>query len=109
MNKFILLTSAVIFSFEVINESRAECYINERWPNLKATCFDSWKPGEANNCGDGCTYTYNNGKLTVTATKPDAVIPKGMFSPLFYEPNVYPNVTDIEIDGEKAGRIVMGL
>ena len=99
MNKFILLTSAVIFSFGVISESRAECTINEWYPN-STTCFDSWNPGVADNCGDGCTYTYNNGKLTVTATKPDAVIPKGIFSPWFYEPNVYPNVTDIEIDGE---------
>ena len=106
MNKFILLTSAVIFSFGVISESWAEC-IAQDGSNKYRYC--AWNPGVADNCGDGCTYTYNNGKLTVTATKPDAVIPKGIFSPWFYEPNVYPNVTDIEIDGEKAGRIVMGL
>ena len=99
MNKFILLTSAVIFSFGVINESRAECHAStaQYWSN---GCYDTWKPGEANNCGDGCTYNYVNGKLTVTATKPDAVIPQGIFSPLYYEPGIYPNVTDIEIDGE---------
>ena len=98
MNKFILLTSAVIFSFGVINESRAECYaLNRNWTN---TCYDTWNPGVTDNCGNGCTYTYTNGKLTVTATKPDAVIPRRIFSPDFYEPGVYPNVTDIEIDGE---------
>ena len=101
MKKFILLTSAVIFSFGVINESRAECDINSG-ETQKRECFDEWKPGEANNCGDGCTYTYNNGKLIVTATKPDAVIPKGMFSPWYYEPGVLPTITDIEIDGEFA-------
>ena len=98
MKKFILLTSAVIFSFEVITESRAGCRAQETagWKD----CYDTWNPGEANNCGDGCTYTYNNGKLTVTATKPDAVITDGFFSPNYYEAGIYPNVTDIEIDGE---------
>jgi hypothetical protein len=83
----------------MVSESWAECTINEWYPN-STTCFDSWNPGVADNCGDGCTYSYNNGKLTVTATKPNAIIPKGFFSPVYYEPGIYPNVTDIEIDGE---------
>ena len=56
---------------------------------------------KANNCGDGCTYNYVNGKLTITATKPDAVIPEGMFSPRYYEEKAgFPNITNIEIAGE---------
>ena len=99
MKKFILLTSSVIFSFGIITESRAECYasVHQWW---SGGCYNTWKPGVADNCGDGCTYTYNNGKLTVTATKPDAVIPEGFFSSSYYESGVYPNVTGIEIDGE---------
>ena len=88
---------ALIFTLITTAESRAECYATERnWIN---TCY-VWNPGVADNCGEGCTYTYDNGKLTVTATKPDAVVSNGMFSPEYYESGKFPTVSDIEIDGE---------
>ena len=99
MKKFILLTGGALITFCFANNVQAGCYAKEHY-NAGINCLDSWNPGEANNCGDGCTYTYNNGKLTVTATKPDAVIPRYMFSPLYYEDGIFPNVKDIEISGK---------
>ena len=91
---------ALFFSLINITESQAECTASTN--NWATSCYNTWKPGVADNCGDGCTYNYVNGKLTVTATKPGAIIPKGMFSPKYYEPGVLPTITDIEIDGEFA-------
>ena len=58
MKKFILLTSAVIFSFGVISESWAEC-IAQDGSNKYRYC--AWNPGVADNCGDGCTKMYASG------------------------------------------------
>jgi hypothetical protein len=90
-------TLAIIFTIAIITESRAECEATEQ--KLIKNCYE-WNPGVADNCGDGCTYNYNNGKLTVTATKPDAVVSMGMFSPRYYESGNFPTVSDVEIDGE---------
>ena len=96
---FMPLAVALILTFGIIRESRAECNATEN--NLIKSCYE-WNPGVADNCGKGCTYTYDsvNHKLTVTATKPDAVVPRGMFSSDYYESGKFPNFTDIEIDGE---------
>lgn len=80
------------------SESRAECTIKKTYHT--GFCYDTWNPGAPDNCGNGCTYDYANGKLTVTATKADATIPEGMFSPSYYEDNVFPKVSNIEIAGE---------
>ncbi len=88
---------AIVLTLITITESRAECMATEK--NWIDTCHE-WNPGVPNNCGEGCTYNYNNGKLTVTATKPDAVVSKGMFSPRYYESGNFPTVSDVEIDGE---------
>ena len=101
MKKFILLTSAVIFSFGITTESWAECDAEtNKWTSLEY-CYTAWNPGASDNCGAGCTYNYNNGKLTVTATKPGAVISEGMFAPSYYDEKAdFPNITNIEIAGE---------
>ena len=88
-----------VLSVGMISESWADCWATEY--NQIKSCYNTWEPGKPNNCGDGCTYTYNNGKLTVTATKPTAVIPEGMFSPWYYEGKAgFPNINNIEIAGE---------
>ena len=89
---------ALFFSLINITESWADCVAKES--NWVEHCYDSWNPGKPDNCGDGCIYDYNNGKLTVTATKPGAVIPRYMFSPVYYEDGIFPNVKDIEISGK---------
>ena len=88
-----------VLSVGMISESWADCWATEY--NYIKSCYNTWEPGKPNNCGDGCTYTYNNGKLTVTATKPDAIIPEGIFSTNYYEEKAgFPNITNIEIAGE---------
>ena len=95
-----ILALALLLTFITTAESSAECYATEHHYTSRS-CYDSWNPGVVDNCGNGCTYTYNNGKLTVTATKPTAVIPEGMFSPKYYEEKAgFPNITNIEIAGE---------
>lgn len=100
MNKIVLLIGVALITFCLVNNVQAGCYAKENY-NADVNCFDSWNPGVADNCGVGCTYSYNNGKLTVTATKPDAIIPMGTFSPDYYEEKAgFPNITNIEIAGE---------
>ena len=90
----------MVLSVGVINESWAECDAKTNtW--MKLDCYTAWNPGAPDNCGAGCTYNYNNGKLTVTATKPGAVISEGIFAPSYYDEKAdFPNITNIEIAGE---------
>ena len=99
MKKIVLMLGVFIFSFGMIKQSKAECEAKENG-YTNGSCRDTWNPGVSNNCGDGCTYDYNNGKLTVTATKPTAVIPEGIFSPSYYEAGIFPKISNVEIAGE---------
>lgn len=52
--KLVLIgTISAILSTGIISESRAGCRAKEQ--NWLAHCYNTWNPGEANNCGDGCT------------------------------------------------------
>ncbi len=94
-----IFSLVAVLSVGMMSESWADCWATEN--NLIKSCYNTWEPGKPDNCGDGCTYTYNNGKLTVTATKPGAVIQQGIFALRYYEEKAgFPNITNVEIAGE---------
>ena len=100
MRKLILLASVAVLQIGTMFEAFAEAECWAKKEKVYTSCYNTWNPGVANNCGDGCTYSYNSGKLTVTATKSNAAISDGAFSPYFYETGVLPPVYNVEIDGE---------
>ena len=53
---------AVLFSI-IPSQAEAYCANYERWGR---DCYD-WNPGTPDNCGQGCTYNYNDGTLYITS------------------------------------------
>ena len=74
MNKNILIASVAILYCSIIGESQSSCFINDysishggSGYNCISAGFDT--SGNTASCGDGCSYTYNNGVVTITATE----------------------------------------
>ena len=104
MKKFLIL--GIVLSFSLIGELWAvDCY-----QGFVVPCRE-WNPGVKDNCGNGCTYTYDadTHTLTVTAEGNDATIEKGAFMPYAYQTDTskhtFPSadgdirVDNVEIDG----------
>ncbi len=67
----------VLFMFFWLNnQAYAECKYG--------ICY-TWNPGVENNCGQGCTYTFENGTVYVTADGNNATISEGVLSPSYYD------------------------
>lgn len=74
MNKNILIASVAILYCSIIGESQSSCFTNDysishggSGYNCISAGFDT--SGNTASCGHGCSYTYNNGVVTITATK----------------------------------------
>ena len=67
MNKLILMIYTIIVCFGFIKEIRAECEIQKHYST--ASCWPSVLDTSGNpaTCGKGCSYTYHNGILTISA------------------------------------------
>ena len=88
MKRYILVLG---MSFMLTYETRAGCN-NE-------PCL-TWAPGVTDNCGTGCTYTYNDGTVYITPEGDNAKINTGTFVFDFYEDNKLPvKIENIVIDG----------
>ncbi len=60
----------------------------------------TWNPGVENNCGKGCTYTYENGTAYISVKGKDAIMERGTFVFDFYDGNQLPVIiNNIVIDG----------
>ena len=97
MKKIVLLLGIVIVIFGYACESKADCYYktNLGWDS----CY-TWKPDEENNCGQGCTYSYNNGTLLIKTSSTGGYIKPAIFQSVAYDNNVFPvNVNNVIIDG----------
>ncbi len=105
MKKWILIFY-LFLSFIFINKSQAtECY-----HGYLQTCYE-WNPGVKDNCGQGCTYTYDAASRTlfVKAEGDNATIRAGAFMPYQYQTDTrkktFPSadgdikVDNVEIDG----------
>ena len=92
MKKMISILSAVILLLSTISKSRADCTFH-----TAGSCY-TW--ADSGNCGTGCTYTYDNGTLTIKASGDNATINRGKFSGRYYDGDVFPvDVDNIIIDG----------
>ena len=72
MKKIMLMIVTGVFGYAAT--ASASCWINEyslsnggRGYNCKQSGFDT--SGNEASCGEGCSYTYNNGTVTITATQ----------------------------------------
>ena len=105
MKKWILIFY-LFLSLIFINKSQAtECY-----HGYLQTCYE-WNPGVKDNCGQGCTYTYDAASRTlfVKAEGDNATISAGAFMPYQYQTDTnkktFPSadgdikVDNVEIDG----------
>ncbi len=86
MKKLVLIFGVI---FMLTSETKAECLHGGN------NCL-TWNPGVADNCGKGCTYTYNEETSTVyvTASGDDAYMGRGYgsaFSPYDYDGNHFPS------------------
>ena len=102
--KFFIFFVCVMFNFQTAKA--VECYDGYDVP-----CHE-WKPDIENNCGTGCTYSYDleTETLTVKATGENAKIKTGVFMPYSYQTdtnkNTFPSengditVKTVVIDGE---------
>ncbi len=89
--KTLIFSFVIILSCAHINKLKAECY--------REHCL-TWAPGITDNCGTGCTYTYNDGTVYITAEGDNAKINTGTFVFDFYEDNKLPvKIENIVIDG----------
>lgn len=77
--KFFIFFVFVMFNFQTAKA--VECY-----DGYKVPC-NEWKPDIENNCGTGCTYSYDleTETLTVKATGENATIKAGAFMPYTYQ------------------------
>ncbi len=75
--------------FWLNNQAYAEC--------SSAICY-TWNPGVENNCGQGCTYTFENGTVYVTADGNNATISEGVLSPGNYD-TMPSDISSVIIDG----------
>ncbi len=94
MKKWILILG---LSFILTSETKAECSYGGN------DCL-TWNPGVADNCGKGCTYTYDEETSTVyvTASGDDAEIKSGALTPYSYDGNHFPSgvyFNKVVIDG----------
>lgn len=105
MKKMIFILG-LILSFIFINKSQAtECF-----HGYLQNCYE-WNPGVKDNCGQGCTYTYDAASRTlfVKAEGDNATISAGAFMPYQYQTDTskktFPSadgdikVDNVEIDG----------
>ena len=95
--KKIVLMLGIVLCCRVV-DVKADCHANtEGW--IEKECH-TWNPGVENNCGRGCTYTYENGTVNVVASGSSPVISEGMFSPLYYDGDEMPvKIEHIVVDG----------
>ena len=97
MKKLILILG---LSFILTSETKAEC-------SYRGNNCLTWNPGVADNCGKGCTYTYDEETSTVyvTASGDDAYMGRGAFTPYSYDGNHFPSgvyFNKVVIDGSIA-------
>ena len=105
MRKWILI-SGLFLNLIFINKSQAtECF-----HGYLQNCYE-WNPGVKDNCGQGCTYTYDAASRTlfVKAEGDNATISAGAFMPYQYQTDTskktFPSadgdvlVDNVEIDG----------
>ena len=111
MKKFILLISAVIFSFGVISESRAETCTDGYASITCLSGIDSLCKTETEEyiCGTDCTFTIVGDTVKVKANSKNATISDGIFSPMGYSGGKVVktngeevNFNKIELDGDFA-------
>ena len=91
MKKVILLLTGIFF---ITSKSQAECL-----HPVDGIC-KTWNPGVENNCGQGCTYTYDN--ETVYIKSQNSTMDEGALSPFSFENNSFPKgvkIKNIVIDG----------
>ena len=81
------------------NNVYADCLSNIMY----GTTCRTWEPGVENNCGNGCTYTYDEETKTinVTTTGENTMISGAAFRPIAYENNTIPATDNIVINGTK--------
>ena len=99
MNKAILIICVSILVSVPLGELWADCTYSS---NIGGACY-TWNPGVENNCGDGCTYTYDADTKTVnvTAKGNNAKINEGKLGISYYEGNQYPvPIDNIIVDGQ---------
>ena len=93
MKKWILIFGVI---FILTSETKAECV------NGGNNCL-TWKPGVADNCGKGCTYTYDDETSTVYVTASgNGVVTNLALSRLSYDNNNFPSgvyFNKVVIDG----------
>ena len=91
MKKIVLMLS-VSGSLFFSNAADANCSI-EPWASSSFICkqsgFDT--SGEPASCGEGCSYTYNNGTVTITATQNygNATLSGNFFAQGYWEGNKF--------------------
>lgn len=89
MIKYRVYITALFMILGLNNQAYAEC--------IYSICY-TWNPGVENNCGQGCTYTFENGTVYVTADGNNATISEGALSPLYY--NAMPSgIENVVVDG----------
>ncbi|MBR2298989.1 MAG: hypothetical protein IJ870_00250, partial [Alphaproteobacteria bacterium] len=97
MKKLVLILG---LSFMLTSKAKAECLYGGN------DCL-TWNPGVADNCGKGCTYTYDEetGTVYVTASGDDAKMGRvhgGVFSRFSYDGHHFPSgvyFNKVVIDG----------
>ena len=95
MKKIVLMLGIVLCCR--VEYVKAACTANsDEFGNQK--CL-TWNPGVENNCGKGCTYTYENGTVNVVASGSSPKISEGMFSPMYYDGGMPVKIEHIVVDG----------
>lgn len=89
MRKYWVYITALFMILGLNNKAYAECKYG--------ICY-TWNPGVENNCGQGCTYTFENGTVYVTADGNNATISEGALSPLYYDA-MPSNISNVVVDG----------
>ena len=89
MRKYGVYITALFMILGLNNKAYAEC--------IYSICH-TWNPGVENNCGQGCTYTFENGTVYVTADGNNATISEGALSPLYYDA-MPSNISNVVVDG----------
>jgi hypothetical protein len=84
---------AVLFSI-IPSQAEAYCASYENWG---IDCYD-WNPGTPDNCGQGCTYNYNDGTLYITSDGSNPTLPD-IFENSFYENGFPVTINRAVIDG----------
>ena len=111
MKKIMLIIMTGVFGYAVT--ASASCWENEyrlsiggQGYNCNQSGIDT--SGEPASCGEGCSYTYNNGTMTITATKNygNATLNNTFFAKSYWEGNNFRDtqgnpisVNNILIDG----------